>query len=265
MGEDYERIVIAPKRIRELNEAEGGEDSGEVNVVVLKQIKFKLVQARKFHSVWNSRRARAIAKVGIWRPETSVSWFSRMTRPKELICLGHYLLGNYENPGSGKNVKKDSRVYLEAIDTGALGITGSQRHVEILGKIVPHPVRFQKIWGKDEGKNSVYFWRGVPPTNDYVTLGSVVTTTDEPPAVETIRCVPRQWCTSTPLRPVKVWDDTGMSGRPGSLWEVNSLKLMVATVGHEPPEGPFWEIQSTDFFVTNDLTIVPSQDMKKKK
>ena len=41
----------------------------------------------------------------------------------------------------------------------------------------------------------------------------------------------------------QVWDDVGTEGRAGSIWVVNSLHLMVATVGHDPPAGPFWDLK----------------------
>lgn len=41
----------------------------------------------------------------------------------------------------------------------------------------------------------------------------------------------------------QVWDDVGTEGRAGSIWVVNSLHLMVATVGHDPPTGPFWDLK----------------------
>lgn len=42
---------------------------------------------------------------------------------------------------------------------------------------------------------------------------------------------------------MKVWDDAGTEGRAGSIWMVNSLRLMAAGVGHDPPEGPFWDMK----------------------
>lgn len=42
---------------------------------------------------------------------------------------------------------------------------------------------------------------------------------------------------------MKVWDDAGTEGRAGSIWLVNSLHLMAAGAGHEPPEGPFWDMK----------------------
>lgn len=42
---------------------------------------------------------------------------------------------------------------------------------------------------------------------------------------------------------VQVWDDAGTEGRAGSIWIVNSLHLMAAGSGHDPPQGPFWDMK----------------------
>ena len=86
--EDFERIVIAPKRIRELNEAEDAGEEKEVNVVVLKHIRFQVIPARKFYKVWDSRKTKALAKFSVWEPETESSWISKLARPREIISLG---------------------------------------------------------------------------------------------------------------------------------------------------------------------------------
>lgn len=54
--------------------------------------------------------------------------------------------------------------------------------------------------------------------------------------------VPSRSCLSIYLD-AKVWDDAGTEGRAGSIWMVNSLHLMAAVVGHEPPQGPFWDMK----------------------
>ncbi len=42
---------------------------------------------------------------------------------------------------------------------------------------------------------------------------------------------------------MQVWDDAGTEGRAGSIWMVNSLHLMAAGAGHDPPQGPFWDMK----------------------
>lgn len=42
---------------------------------------------------------------------------------------------------------------------------------------------------------------------------------------------------------MKVWDDAGTEGRAGSIWVMNSLHLMAAGAGHDPPQGPFWDMK----------------------
>ena len=83
----------------------------------------------------------------------------------------------------------------------------------------------------------MYFWNPIPPSADYVSLGMVATNTDEPPDLDQVRCIPAQWVVKVEEAPRKVWDDAGLSGRPGSVWEINSMNHFVATVGHDPPQG----------------------------
>lgn len=42
---------------------------------------------------------------------------------------------------------------------------------------------------------------------------------------------------------MQVWDDAGTEGRAGSIWVMNSLHLMAVGAGHEPPQGPFWDLK----------------------
>ena len=44
------------------------EDDGEVNVVVLKHIRFQVIPARKFYKVWDSRRTKALVSAGAFCP-----------------------------------------------------------------------------------------------------------------------------------------------------------------------------------------------------
>lgn len=39
------------------------------------------------------------------------------------------------------------------------------------------------------------------------------------------------------ISPLPLWDDSGSTGRKGSLWQVGSLGLLYATDGHEIPAG----------------------------
>ena len=36
----------------------------------------------------------------------------------------------------------------------------------------------------------------------------------------------------------------GLHGTPGSIWVINSLGLLAVIKGHEPPEGPFYDLDT---------------------
>ena len=99
-------------------------------------------------------------------------------------------------------------------------------------------------------------WQPVAPDQEYVALGVICTTSSEPPKLEMVRCVPRQWVSPTNFRPVKIWNDSGTSGRPGSLWRVNSMGLMAACVGHDSPPGPFYELRADVFTTSMEMEIL---------
>jgi hypothetical protein len=79
-------------------------------------------------------------------------------------------------------------------------------------------------------------------------FGMVTTTSENPPDLALVRCVPSSWCTVTKFVPVKVWDDSGAGGgKPGSIWVVNPHGLVAFTVGHDAPKGNFYEISGFAF------------------
>lgn len=47
-------------------------------------------------------------------------------------------------------------------------------------------------------------WRPVPPSSAFVAMGMVITTTEEPPSQDSVRCVPRRWVVESTFKPVKV-------------------------------------------------------------
>ena len=161
----------------------------------------------------------------MWAPVTATSWFSRaLARPHEWVVLGHYANEGFKQPG--QKIPLLHRT-IEVVDSGALGITGSERHWKVINHLLPHPARFQLVWEKRGGKRDLYVWRAIPEDRErFVALGHFCTETDEEPLVECIRCVPKSWCVVTKETPRLVWEDSGTAGRKGSLWRINSMGLM---------------------------------------
>ena len=74
-----------------------------------------------------------------------------------------------------------------------------------------------------------------------------------------VHCVPAAWAEAVVELPSTVWDDSGLGGRPGSLWTVDdgSLRLLTAAQGHRPPEGGL-QLRSKEFSL--DAFPLPSED-----
>jgi hypothetical protein len=178
---------------------------------------------------------------------------SVFARNKVRLCVGHYPNNSFDYPGrmSGSNV----RLLIEISDTACNNIQKSSILDSVVGRICPHPVRFRQVWNCHYGKGQALFvWKPVPPSQDFVALGMVATLTDEPPSVEDVHCVPKRWTLPARIKPRLVWSNTGMGGKPGSVWLVNSLNVLVVVQGHNAPDvsngESFYDLAYLRFFCT---------------
>jgi len=74
-----------------------------------------------------------------------------------------------------------------------------------------------------------------------------------PPSTDIMRCVPLAWCSPSKVKPTQIWNDTGAGGgKPGSMWTINSLDMMVIKQGHEPPTEVFYELNAARFFLESN-------------
>jgi hypothetical protein len=168
------------------------------------------------------------------------------------------VLGHYSNEGLKQPGQKIPLLHrtIEVVDSGALGITGSERHWKVINHLLPHPARFQLVWEKRGGKRDLYVWRAIPENRErFVALGHYCTETDEEPLVECIRCVPKSWCVVSKETPRLVWEDSGTAGRKGSLWRINSMGLMAASTSHDPPSDVFYDLP-----LSNDSAWLATSD-----
>lgn len=95
-------------------------------------------------------------------------------------------------------------------------------------------MRFRQVWGQEWKHCAVFAWAAVPP-DGFVALGMAVTSTHEPPAVTSIRCVPKVWTQVSLVTPKLVWSNSGGGGGAASAWLTNSLGVAHVVLGHEPP------------------------------
>jgi Ca2+-binding EF-hand superfamily protein len=208
---------------------------------VLGSIKVKIKKATKFSLVWNSQGSMSRYKIGIWEPTIHAGAFKQN---KASVCLGHFAGKNYDNP----NRDGDERFFLEVTDTSGNFLGGSSWLPHVLDRYMPHPARFRLAWSLTHGSNPFYAWEPVPPSDDFVALGFIGSKSEKQPSVKSLRCVPRSWCKeSTYLQ--KIWDDSGSSGRQGSIWTFNTLHLAGFLSGSDPPRRRPFDLKEQRFFL----------------
>ena len=195
------------------------------------------------HTAHEHSHTRSAASV--WAPNVKTSWFSNLARPHEYVVLGHYASENLKQPkNSGPRMLHRT---IEVIDTGALGITGSDRHWRIINHLLPHPALFQLVWEKRGGKRDLYVWRPIPEDpRRFVALGHIATDTDEEPALESVRMVPRNLVIKAKAPPRLLFEDSGTKGRKGSLWRIGNMGMMFAVTGHDAPAEEAWDMPLND-------------------
>ena len=162
------------------------------------------------------------------------------------LTLNHAGKG-FSNPINGRNAKRF--LTIEVVDQAKIRMKRSQTLAAVLNQVFPYPLRYKQVWHLSRGVKPFYAWKPLAPEN-FVALGMVCTTTDEPPDVTVMRCVPLAWCKPTTVHPTKIWDDSGAGGgKPGSIWTINSMDMVAVVVGHDPPKEEFYEFNSSRFFL----------------
>ena len=217
---------------------------------IIAQFKVKGHVQKHYECLWNSQGSMSHMKVALWKPLLDKA-LSKRNRKR--ICLGHYATaGDFNNPNDiGQNGSN-----IEVIDTKRLQLQASDHVDSLLDLVLPHPTGFRQVWCQQRTRRDMYAWRAFPPSDKFVAMGMIVTNTEDEPPVTCMRCVPKVWCEETTMEPEKVWDDTGSSagGRRGSIWVINSLRLLCVMQGHDPPPASetFWELRSDSFKLSPD-------------
>lgn len=117
----------------------------------------------------------------------------------------------------------------------------------VISKYFPNPLRYKQMWHLARGVKPLYAWKPIPP-DGFIALGVVCTTSEVPPSIDAVHCVPSRWCMVTKFNPVKIWDDSGAGGgRPGSIWIINPHGLITLVPGHDAPKDCFHELLHSSF------------------
>jgi hypothetical protein len=201
----------------------------------LENIRVRVKSVDSWVHVWNSGYTGARKEASVWRARWDPSILKRNAVE---IQLGHYSSEGIGRPRANRppNALGKEAMVLELTDPGVSALSKSPRLDDAhLNALLPHPAKMKLAWSKCSGSVKVYIWKGVPPTENFRSLGMVCTTSPTPPRLDCMRCVPVAWCAAAAAEPKLIWDDTGTGGKRGSFWSVNALGLLIATEGHEPP------------------------------
>ena len=203
---DLDKMNIPPRAIAELSDLSGksAELSEFYDIVehlsenVISNFRIKLKPVSSYTKVWTSEGSSTSNPVSVWRPslENSSMWQSGRQR----CCLGYYVNNGFEKPkpvgGGGffsrKSSSTEERNMIEVYDKSG---AGSRVLKAVTNVLCPHPVRYRQLWFMKRGA-IIFIWEPVPPSDDFVALGVIATTKEEPPPLLASRCVPRRWCGS---------------------------------------------------------------------
>lgn len=194
---------------------------------------------KALHCPWSTKGLPAQRKLSIWAPDIKSDFWS-LTPNRQRFCVGYYGNSALEPPAERLGT-------LELEDVTQWQMVRGPWLDAALAQNAPHPVWFSLVWHKDSVERPIYAWRPEPPSTEFVALGMIFTTRDDPPPLTSMRCVHRSWVREATVEPECLWDDRGLGGRKGSVWRVNGMQLVWATRGYAPPDGPFYELIDTPF------------------
>eukprot|EP01050_Picozoa_sp_SAG11_P001056 SAG11_NODE_43_length_20795_cov_11.860456_4_plen_908_part_00 len=200
IADDINALVIPQKKILELaDELNGDEEIVIIPDEVVSGFKVKPKNPSDFKLVWSSANTMSRDPCSVWAPTVEAGWFGG---DKFLACVGYYASSDNRAPANVELVRlRNSK--------GGRFSASDQHKADIIRRFLPHPRRFNQVWNKQLGEDSFFVWKPIPPGKNFVAIGMVVTTTDEPPERETVHCVPRRWVVPTAFEPHMIWDDSG--------------------------------------------------------
>ena len=144
-------------------------------------MKVKAQKHEKYVEIWNSKPIGSRTPLAIWAPEMESSIYKRN---RDRICLGHYAVGSYKNPAKDRGFQPWT---IEITDTSTVHVgmvsTASSILEAVVDEILPNPIRYKQIWntvGKRTDKH-FYAWMPVPPSAEFVAVGMVGTSDEDPP------------------------------------------------------------------------------------
>lgn len=180
--------------------------------------KIKWQTHSSFQEVWTTKGTLAEKPLSIWAPLFDLAPSSRRR-----LAMGHIAGIGFSKPTS------QDVFMLEVTDTSAGWLQSDFSEMDaFINRYFPCPRGFRQMWVQPAtaaglGAKPLYLWKPIPPSDDFVSLGVVATTSDEHPSTRVTRCVPRQWAQELgDYDTTKFWTDAGTGGQPASFWMYNS-------------------------------------------
>jgi hypothetical protein len=210
-----------------------------------REIKVQLEPAKRLTCVWTSRGVYSRDRISVWATKPGSDLFADAHARR--LSTGHYAHGgSYKEPRNVLGVEVTE-------GEGGLWAALQRKHRWLEAALAwqtPHPAAYRLVWSKTLGDQPLFAWEAEPPSDAFVCLGMLFTTTSEPPALGAMRCVHREWTRQAFEQPRELWNDRGTGGRAGSLWEVNNMGHCWAVAGYHAPTRIFHELREWPFCLT---------------
>ena len=175
---------LHPIPIPELAEVDAEQEEADaaptVPTELLGQIKVKVKKLDKFDEIWRSSGIATKHKTSIWEDKISKSLKLVGGRNRMRVTLGHFGSASYSAP-------RGDRYTLEMTDLTLNSVQQSKWLPLATKQCMPHPLRFHRVWAIQTGSQPLFVWEPVPPSDEFVALGMVATSTEEPPPVRLVR------------------------------------------------------------------------------
>lgn len=209
------------------------------------RVKVRRVKSRYYDKVWTTEGTTSRQTLSVWAPRVVSTW------SKLQIVVGHYAHASLDPPPS------DAQFYTFEFVDQTTNLLGSSENLKVVvDKLLPHPVKYTQVWRKELKGNSLYVWKPVAPSTRFIAMGMVCTTTPREPSVNLIRCVPSGWLEPTKSTPQKIWDDGGMGGKKGSIWNMDSFGLLTGVSGYDRPNHIYYDPWQKEFFASERVSDV---------
>ena len=141
---------------------------------------------------------------------------------REQISIGTYVSREHEKPTDPLTIELKDRSVLR----------NSEWNKFVKPRLLPCPSHWRQLCEFSQGHKKLFIWEAVTPNPHFVALSMLATHTNDSPAPDSLRCLPRSWCVESDMRD-KVWEDDEGRG----LYVINSLGCLAASaVAYMPPK-----------------------------